>query len=55
MTHELYVFSAYALTVLAIAFLIGWILLDQKARRREIAELEAAGVRRRSERDAGKK
>ena len=49
-THALYVAAAYGATVLALAGLIGWILLDQNARRRELAELEAAGIRRRSDR-----
>ena len=49
-THALYVTAAYAITVVVLAGLIGWILLDQRARRRELAELEAAGIRRRSDR-----
>ena len=51
--HALYVTAAYGISVLAIAGLIGWILLDQRARKREADELEASGVRRRSERKAG--
>jgi heme exporter protein D len=51
--HALYVAAAYAVTALALAGLIGWILLDQRARRRELAELEAAGIRRRSDKSAG--
>ncbi len=47
--HALYVTAAYTITVLALAGLIGWILLDQRARKRDLAELEAAGVRRRSD------
>lgn len=46
--HALYVFAAYAITVVAVAGLIGWLLVDQRARKRELAELEAAGIRRRS-------
>ena len=38
--HALYVTAAYAITA---------IVLDQRARRRELAELEAAGIRRRSD------
>ena len=55
--HALYVAAAYAVTALALAGLIGWIRLDQRARRRELAELEAAGIRRRSDKapeEAGK-
>lgn len=48
--HALYVSAAYGLSALALAGLIGWVLLDQRARRRELAELEASGARRRSER-----
>jgi len=54
MSHAAYVFAAYAITVIAIGGLIGWILIDQRARRREIADLEAAGVRRRSDRGSEK-
>ncbi|MBZ9671399.1 MULTISPECIES: heme exporter protein CcmD [unclassified Mesorhizobium] len=53
--HALYVTAAYAITAIVLAGLIGWILLDQRARKRELAELEAAGVRRRSDKTgAGK-
>lgn len=48
MTHTLYVAAAYGLSALGIAGLLGWILTDQRARRRELAELEKRGVRRRS-------
>jgi heme exporter protein D len=51
--HALYVTAAYAATVVILAGLIGWILLGQRARRRELADLEAAGIRRRSDK-AGK-
>ena len=51
--HALYVTAAYGISALAIAGLIGWIVFDQRARKREAAELEASGVRRRSERKAG--
>jgi heme exporter protein D len=50
MTHALYVAAAYGISALALAGLTGWLLLDQRARRRELGELEASGVRRRSER-----
>ncbi|MET3793790.1 heme exporter protein CcmD [Aquamicrobium terrae] len=54
-THDLYVAAAYGITVVVLAGLIGWIWLDQRARRRELAELEAAGIRRRSDRSQAKK
>ncbi|TSE13715.1 heme exporter protein CcmD [Mesorhizobium intechi] len=47
--HALYVTAAYGITAVVLAGLIGWILLDQKGRKRDLAELEAAGVRRRSD------
>ena len=48
--HALYVTAAYGVSALAIAGLIAWVLLDSRARRREMAELEASGLRRRSDR-----
>jgi heme exporter protein D len=47
--HALFVTAAYAITAIVLAGLIGWILLDQRARKRELVALEAAGVRRRSD------
>jgi heme exporter protein D len=49
-THGLFVAAAYACSAIGIAGLIVWILADQHYRRRELARLEASGVRRRSER-----
>jgi heme exporter protein D len=48
--HALYVLAAYAASAVALAGLVAWILLDYRARRRELAELEAEGIRRRSAR-----
>ena len=50
--HALYVAAAYAITAVALAGLVGWVLLDQRARKKELAELEASGVRRRSDKPA---
>lgn len=47
--HALYTASAYGISFVVLAGLAIWILADQRARRRELAELEAAGIRRRSE------
>jgi heme exporter protein D len=47
--HALYVTAAYGITAIVLVGLIGWILIDQRGRKRELAELEAAGVRRRSD------
>ncbi|MBI1621891.1 heme exporter protein CcmD [Aquamicrobium zhengzhouense] len=46
--HALYVLSAYGVSALALIGLALWIIADQRARRRELAQLEAAGIRRRS-------
>lgn len=48
--HGLYVAAAYAVSTLALAGLILWIVLDQRARKRELIELEENGIRRRSDR-----
>ncbi|MBO6717514.1 MAG: heme exporter protein CcmD [Rhizobiaceae bacterium] len=48
MTHIFFVSAAYLVSALAIAGLVAWILLDQAARKRELADLEQRGVRRRS-------
>ncbi len=50
--HALYVAAAYGISAVAIACMVGWILADQRARQREMADLEASGVRRRSARKA---
>ena len=50
--HALYVTAAYGITAVVLIGLIGWILIDQRARKRQLAELEAAGVRRRSDKVA---
>ena len=52
--HALYVASAYGVSALVLGTLVAWILLDQRARRRELAALEAAGIRRRSDAAKGK-
>ena len=45
-----YIFASYLAVALVLGGLIGWVVLDQRARQRELAELEARGVRRRSDR-----
>ncbi len=49
MTHFAFVAIAYGATALTILALIGWVVIDQRSRRAELAELEASGVRRRSD------
>ena len=53
MSHLAFVSLAYGATALTFAALIGWVLIDQRGRRAELAELEARGVRRRSAEKAG--
>jgi heme exporter protein D len=52
--HEGFVDVAYIVSAVTLAALIGSILFDHRARRRELAELERSGVNRRSHRKAGK-
>lgn len=54
MSHIAYVTAAYLGAALTIVGLALWILLDQRARRRELKDLEARGIRRRAQRTDGK-
>lgn len=54
-THAIYVTAAYGATLLVLGALAFWILLDQRARKRELAQLEKAGIRRRSDRAGTKR
>ena len=47
--HAGFVFAAYAASALVIGAMILWIALSQRARRGELAALEASGVKRRSD------
>jgi heme exporter protein D len=44
-----YIFASYAATVIVFGALIGWVVLDQRGRLKELEELEDQGVRRRSD------
>lgn len=48
MTHAFYVLASYGVAAVVILTLVIWTVADGRARRRELAELEAAGLRRRS-------
>lgn len=52
MTHAFFVSAAYGASALALACLLFWIVVDHRARKRELAELEKAGIRRRSDKKA---
>lgn len=51
MSHEAFVFISYAITALTVVGMVLWVTLDGRARRRELASLEAAGIKRRSEKN----
>ena len=53
MSHQAFVFLSYAASAVTLAGLLVVIVLDGRARRRELAELEAQGVRRRSDAAGG--
>ncbi|MGF6159084.1 heme exporter protein D [Ensifer sp. KUDG1] len=48
MSHAAYVFTSYGIATVTVLGLIAWVVFDGRARRRELAELEASGIRRRS-------
>jgi heme exporter protein D len=50
MDHAFYVYSAYGFAAAVTIAVIGWTWLDGHLRRRELAALEASGIRRRSQR-----
>ncbi len=52
MSHTFYITASYAVAALVTLCLIGWVWLDGRARQKELAELEASGIRRRSARPA---
>ena len=59
--HALYVSAAYLVSAIALAGLVGWIRADERARLRELAELEDAAedlwidVRHRASRSPGRR
>jgi heme exporter protein D len=50
--HAGFVIAAYLLAALVLIAMIAWTIVDGRAQRRRIADLEARGIRRRS---AGRK
>ena len=49
-----YIFASYAVTLLVLAGLVAWVLIDRKGRLAELADLEASGIRRRSQTSSAK-
>jgi heme exporter protein D len=48
--HAAFIVGAYAAALLVVGALIGWVLIDHRAQRRMLEDLEARGVTRRSDR-----
>ncbi len=48
--HAGFILAAYAAAAVVVGALIAWVVLDFRAQTRALAELEARGVTRRSER-----
>lgn len=49
MNHDAYVLAAYLVSATVIGATILWVVLDDRGRRRDLAALEAAGIKRRSD------
>lgn len=52
--HAAFIVGAYAVAILIIAALIGWVLIDHWRQRQILSDLEARGITRRSERSPEK-
>jgi heme exporter protein D len=48
--HADFILTAYAAAILVVGALIAWVMLDYRQQQRILADLEAQGVTRRSER-----
>jgi len=48
--HAEFIIAAYLVAAIVIVVMIGWVLIDYRAQRRQLEGLEARGVTRRSER-----
>ncbi len=48
MSHTFYIAASYVVAAIITLCLIGWVWFDGRARQKELAELEASGIRRRS-------
>ena len=51
--HAGFILAAYAAAVIIVLALVAWVILDGRALRRRLSDLEARGVRRRSARSRG--
>jgi heme exporter protein D len=48
MNHAGFIVASYAAATIVVIALVAWVMLDFRAQRRNLAELEARGVARRS-------
>jgi heme exporter protein D len=48
MTHTGFIIAAYAVAAIVVVGLCAWVMLDYRAQRRNLADLERRGVIRRS-------
>jgi heme exporter protein D len=51
--HAAFIWGSYAAVALALAGLIGWLILDGRRLERTLADLDARGLRRRSDPRSG--
>ena len=52
--HADFIVAAYGVTALVLVAMIGWVVLDYRAQKQKLAQLESQGVTRRSERQVEK-
>ncbi len=50
--HAAFIWSAYGITVLVLAGLVAWLVLDGRTQEQRLASLAARGVKRRSDRSS---
>ena len=48
MSHAFYIYSAYGIAAVTLIGVVAWVMLDSRARQKELQKLEASGIRRRS-------
>ena len=52
--HADFIVAAYVVAALVLLLMIGWVVLDHRAQKRQLAKLETQGVTRRSDRTVEK-
>jgi heme exporter protein D len=48
--HADFIIAAYVVAALVLVAMVGWVMLDYRAQKQRLAQLESQGVTRRSER-----